>query len=147
VEQNPRHRDFSLPDAMPLVWYGRGDPSAEGLLYIPRLNYLAICSSLDDFRLSFRTEGGERLPEEIETSLRRLAGVIGDGGLSDSENEERIAAENSLSKLREAQAAFEKHDLPEPKLLARLQIDLTRVRNELSLDSPEPPSQFDPPHR
>jgi len=117
------------------------------MLYIPRLNYLAICSNLDDFRLSYRLKGGERLAEEIETSLRRLSGVVGNGGLSDNENEERIAAENSLSKLREAQAAFEKHNLPEPKLLARLQIDLTRVKNELSPDSPEPPSQPDLPPR
>jgi hypothetical protein len=147
VEQNPQRRDFPLPHFMPLVWYGSGDLSAEGVLYIPRLNYLAICSSLDDFRLSYRTEGGGRLPGGVATSLRRLASVVGNGGLSDSENEERIAAENSLSKLREAQEVFEKHGLPEPKLLARLQIDLTRVRNELDPDSPEPPRQPDPPHR
>jgi hypothetical protein len=106
----------------------------EGALYIPRLSYLDRKHNVFDLRLRGRTPADEHWPKEIQDCLRRLERSVGEGQLADTENEERIAAENALTFLHEAQTAFDKHDLPEPKLLVQLQIDLTKVRNELDPD-------------
>ena len=127
----PHYHSFPLSDSQDGVGYGDGKKVVEGLLYIPRLRYVQMDEKVSDLRMSGRTPDGERWPKPVADCLRRLASVIRKGQLVDNEHEERIAVENGLSKLHEAQTAFEAHGLPEPKLLTRLQIDLTRVRNEL----------------
>jgi hypothetical protein len=131
MSELPRRQDYLLSDAMKSVWYHDRKSLAEGVLYIPSLNYIQMAHQVSELRLSGRTEAGERWPEEINACLRRLTTGVRSPLDGDTENEERIGVENALSKLREAQAAFEEHGLPEPKLLTLLQIDLTRVRNEL----------------
>jgi hypothetical protein len=131
MDQPPRRRDFSLPYLFHSVFYGQGNSVAGGELYIPRFNYDGMGDMISDFCLSGRTEAGEHWPKEVADCLDRLASVAGHVQLAEDENDERIGVENALSKLREAQAAFEEHGLPEPKLLTLLQVDLTRVRNEL----------------
>jgi hypothetical protein len=132
MDQPPRRRDFSLPYPLHSVFYGQGNSVAGGELYIPRLNYDGMGDMISDFRMFGRAEADERWPKEVADCLRRLASVTGHVQLAEDENDERIGVENALSKLREAQAAFEAHGLPEPKLLTLLQVDLTRVRNELN---------------
>lgn len=126
-----RRQDFSLPDAMQMIWYQVEKFPAGGRLYIPKRQYVQMALNVSRLRHVERTEAGEPWPKEINACLRRLTTAVRRPQSADTTNEEYICVENALSKLREAQAAFEEHGLPEPKLLTLLQVDLTRVRNEL----------------
>jgi hypothetical protein len=100
--------------------------------YRTRIDYFAREDGIFKLRFEGRTPKGEGYPEEVKEALYDLQDVLMAGGCrAENKNEERIAAENALTFLRNALDVFEKYEIPVPKMLTQLQIDLVRVRNEL----------------
>jgi hypothetical protein len=72
--------------------------------------------------------------KEVDARLRTLSEAVNEVQGSENKDDERLKLQNALIELRNAQETIEKHGLPEPQLLAQMQIDFTRVSNDLDPD-------------
>jgi hypothetical protein len=86
------------------------------------------------FRLRYRLETEQCLPQEVAARLRTLASAINRIQLATDVQTERVRLHNALIEMQDALETIERSALPEPSLLVHIQRDLVRISHALAPD-------------
>lgn len=134
MEQRPFRRPLLGPDARGPRGCRHEKELTERTLYVPGLNYYRLSQHVSMFRLRYRLETEQCLPQEVAARLRTLASAINRIQLATDVQTERVRLHNALIEMQDALETFERSALPEPPLLVHIQRDLVRSSHALAPD-------------
>src|SRR5262245_28490442 len=112
MEQRPFRRPLLGSDARGLRGCRPRKSLTERMLYVPRLNYYQLSQQVSMFRLHYRMETEQCLPQEVAARLRTLASAINKIQLATDVQTERVRIHNALIEMQDALETLERYALP-----------------------------------